>query len=89
MPYINEKRREHLREHFLEASDAGELNFVITTLLVHYLHHNGVVYANINDCVGALECAKLELYRRVVSHYEDQKMEANGDVYPLSLGEKK
>lgn len=31
--------------------------------------------------VGALESAKLELYRRKVSPYEDQKIEANGDVW--------
>ena len=30
---------------------------------------------------GALECAKLEFYRRVVSKYEDQKILDNGDVY--------
>lgn len=30
---------------------------------------------------AVLECAKLELYRRVVAPYEQQKLELNGDVY--------
>jgi len=38
-------------------------------------------YQNINDLLGALEGAKLELYRRVAAPYEDEKVESNGDVY--------
>jgi len=41
----------------------------------------GVKYATLNTVIGVLECAKLELYRRVVADYEDQKCEENGDVY--------
>jgi hypothetical protein len=33
------------------------------------------------DVVGALECAKLELYRRLAAPYEDQKIKLNGDAY--------
>jgi len=40
-----------------------------------------VRYAHLNEVVGVLECAKLELYRRVVAPYEDQKMTESGDVY--------
>jgi hypothetical protein len=38
-------------------------------------------YQAINDCLGALEGAKLELYRRVAAPYEDRKIQENGDVY--------
>jgi hypothetical protein len=38
-------------------------------------------YAHINEAIGALECAKLELYRRVAAPYEDEKMKESGDVY--------
>jgi hypothetical protein len=31
--------------------------------------------------IGALECAKLELYRRLASPYEDLKIADNGDIY--------
>ena len=33
------------------------------------------------NLVGVLECAKLELYRRLAAPYEDLKIEDNGDVY--------
>ena len=38
-------------------------------------------YARFNEMIGVLECCKLELYRRVISNYEDKKMRQNGDVY--------
>jgi hypothetical protein len=45
------------------------------------LKTNGMSYQNINELIGVLECAKLELYRRVASPYEDEKIQSNGDVY--------
>ena len=38
-------------------------------------------YEWINEVIGVLECAKLELYRRVAAPYEDDKRLQNGDVY--------
>ena len=35
----------------------------------------------LNAAIGVLECAKLELYRRVVAMYEDGKIKENGDVF--------
>lgn len=32
---------------------------------------------------GAFECAKLELYIRIIRPYEDQKIHDNGDVYEV------
>ena len=34
-----------------------------------------------NEAIGVLECAKLELYQRVIADYENEKMRVNGDVY--------
>ena len=59
----------------------AELNFLITSIVSSYLARRGLKYQTINDAIGALECAKLELYRRVVSPYEDTKIKENGDVY--------
>lgn len=60
----------------------GELNYVITDLLMKALEDGGgVSYTRINALVGVLECAKMELYRRVAAPYEDKKKEENGDVY--------
>ena len=59
---------------------AGELNYTITRILQGYLFSNGTCYQKINDCLGALEGAKLEFYRRTVAPYEDKKIQSNGDV---------
>lgn len=60
---------------------AGDLNFVITTIVADYFSCTERRYKDINDIIGALECAKQEFYRRIVSPYEDKKMKENGDVY--------
>lgn len=90
MPYITKERRDALaitksnKRGTIPAMDtpknAGELNYKITTLIHDYLLEHGISYQKLNDCVGVLECAKLELYRRVASPYEDAKIQSNGDV---------
>jgi hypothetical protein len=35
--------------------------------------------------MGALEGAKMEMYRRVAAGYEDKAILRNGDVYPQDL----
>jgi hypothetical protein len=37
-------------------------------------------YSDYQQFIGELECAKLEIYRRLASPYEDKKIEINGDV---------
>ena len=59
----------------------GEMNYYVTRLIHDYLAENGTNYANINACVGMLECCKLELYRRLAAPYEDTKIAENGDVF--------
>lgn len=80
MPYIVDGSRERLDYGDLP-DNAGELNYVISTLVDDYLFHNEKNYAYINEVIGVLECAKLELYRRIAAPYEDEKIEKNGDVY--------
>lgn len=65
-------------------SNAGELNYCFTELIIRFLALEGVNYQKINDVIGALEGAKLEFYRRVAVKYEDRKIIENGDVYPES-----
>jgi hypothetical protein len=83
MPYIFEDDRDRL-DHTdlfdLAPDTAGELNYAFTTLALNYLGRNPS-YQSFNDVVGALEGAKLELYRRKVAPYEDTKKMQNGDVY--------
>jgi hypothetical protein len=65
------------------AESGGELNYLITTLIQEYILREGLSYATLNEVIGVLECAKLELYRRVVTPYEDSKIQENGDVYEI------
>ena len=57
----------------------GTLNYIITRL-VHWYLGDKPNYERYNAAIGVLECAKLELYRRKVSPYEDEKIKENGDV---------
>ncbi len=79
MPYITPERRQAAKDG-IPPFTAGELNYAITQVILDYLG-NDITYATLNTVVGALECAKLELYRRVAVPYEDQKCRINGDVY--------
>lgn len=80
MPYIKKLLRRGLDVTVRPAS-AGELNYTISHIINTYLQDERVSYASINEVIGVLECAKLELYRRVAADYEDQKCAENGDVY--------
>ena len=82
MPYIFKSDRERLNPviNSGRALNAGQLNFQITLLCDEYLRHK-LTYNGINEVIGALECAKLELYRRIAVPYERWKIEENGDVY--------
>ena len=86
MPYISSQRREMLMP-FLSAlqsfriDTAGELNYLITELCIRYRAEHGESYRVYNEIIGAIECAKLELYRRVVVPLEEQKIKEHGDVY--------
>jgi hypothetical protein len=77
MPYIEQADRDRAKT---EPRTAGELNYAITRLVLGFLGPSPR-YQNFNDAIGALEGAKLELYRRVVAPYEDRKIVENGDVY--------
>lgn len=90
MPYINQSRRYQLEDAGANFEDLGRtmtgepgvLNYAITTLIQGYLSGYGAVhYDDLNEVLGVLEAAKLELYRRKVAPFEDHKIEENGDVY--------
>lgn len=88
MPYIPSEQRPAITSALSELPgklSAGQLNFLFTQLADQYIRDNGLSYATLNDMVGALECCKLELYRRIAAPYEDVKIAKNGDAYPLSL----
>lgn len=84
MPYIVNEDRKKLLSGVFKPRTAGELNFLLTYIFDQYLKEE-LNYNKINEVVGVLECAKLELYRRIASPYEDIKKLENGDVYQTKI----
>jgi hypothetical protein len=94
MPYIKQEDREKfnmfmgenkfkidfLKKIGEKCDNAGDLNYAITSIVHHYMKNKGENYQHYNDVIGALEGAKMELYRKKVAPYEDQKIILNGDV---------
>lgn len=89
MPYIKQENRNKFdnevnaliaKVHCVPDSDmAGTLNYIITRL-VEASMRGEMKYAKLNAIVGALECSKLEMYRRLAVPYEDEKIRESGDV---------
>lgn len=93
MPYIKQEDRQELVEgNCIETTypkTAGELNYCISYLVHNYLQSKeGLRYININEVIGVLECAKLELYRQIAAPYEDIKKKENGSVSILDKEKK-
>jgi len=96
MPYIKQEDRKRftyapqklgpecgislLEETGKRCGNAGDLNYAFTVIAQAYLKEQGLNYQHINDCIGALEGCKQELYRRIAEPYEDDKIAQNGDV---------
>ena len=85
MPYI--KQEDRLRFQLLtrqiketEITNAGELNYLITKLITHYIQSNGTKYQVMNDIMGALSGADKEFYRKVIVPYEEEKEKENGGI---------
>lgn len=79
MPYIKKQDREELNIGCIP-KNAGELNYAIHLLLSEYTKTKDESYQVYNDIIGALEAAKMELYRRRVAPYEELKIKENGDI---------
>jgi len=84
MPYISPDERERI-DAGRGPETPGQLNYVVSRLIDEYLARKGPIrYGHVNEVVGVLECAKLELYRRIAAPYEDRKLAENGDVYEVA-----
>lgn len=80
MPYLNNAVKGSLADGRLPMT-GGELNYLISTLIDQFVTRRGLSYNVLNEAMGALECAKLEVYRRIAAPYEDKKSSENGDVF--------
>jgi hypothetical protein len=79
MPFIKQNRRRFINQG-AKPKTIGELNFKLTKIILDYLPKEPR-YEDYNAVIGVLECAKLELYRKRISIYEDLKEKQNGKVY--------
>jgi len=84
VPYIPKRERERLLEKMtipdMRGSMPGILAFALTKVLVSWLPGRPR-YQHFAEAMGVIESLKLELYRRMVAPYEDQKKAENGDVF--------
>ena len=91
MPYIKSEHREekdvHIDNLLNRVYACGDMNYVITKLIHGWLIDRHFCYKAINEMVGVLECAKLELYRMIAAPYEDKKKRENGAVSELDKGD--
>lgn len=87
MPYIKQEQRpaidkltqpliNHLKSLPLEDQD-GSLNYVVTKIIKHVYPQK---YFHFNRALGVLSAITHELYRKIVSPYEDTKIKEHGDV---------
>ena len=83
MPYIMQETRNKLEAGVIRPRSPGDLNYMFSKIINHYLLDNGLNYGTINDILGALEGAKLEFFRRIVSKYEEERITSQGDVYSI------
>ena len=60
---------------------AGQVNFIISVLVNSLWQGTKANYAGLNELMGAIECAKLEIYRRLAGPYEEKAAKRNGDVF--------
>jgi hypothetical protein len=85
MPYVSKEKRTKF-EHFVASMEGvtmdgpGDLNYLLTMLTHRFLNQKPESYETYNDVIGALESAKLELYRRHVASFSNEKIRENGDV---------
>jgi len=59
----------------------GDINYILTRIVMTWLNSRGRNYNNMSDVKAVLTDARDEFCRQVMNPYEDGKKEKNGDVY--------
>ncbi len=78
-PACRERRRSLNAGGAIET--AGDLNYVLTSVVFDWLMRRPESYDNYNTVIGVLESMKLEMYRKTVAIYEDLKESQNGAIF--------
>ena len=91
MPYLSKPSKEKVTDNgglelekyysSLKPQDfAGHINYLNYRLVKAWIRMNGKKYWIFALIVGTLVCSVLEIYRRLISKYEDEAIAKNGDV---------
>ena len=93
MPYITKERRAILDEYLnklcrtmremneLEIKlEKGDLCYCLFKLSKYYILTKGMKYQNISDACASLLDAEYEIRRRILTPYENKKINDNGDI---------
>jgi len=83
MPYIKDRETLDSSINYVNPQNAGELNYCITKLIHNYLQSFKESYSKYNEVIGVLSCVGRELYRKVISKYEEKKRKENGVISEL------
>lgn len=90
MPYLTQKDKDEIKNSVDYLSDTlerkpiesfvGYINYLNFVFVRRWINKNGKKYFVFAAIVGTLVCCILEIYRRLVSGYEDSKIQGNGDA---------
>lgn len=87
MPYIERSKRpsldealEPLLKKVALGRTKGEMNYIITRLVLGWLRQRGQGYDSLSDVEAVLEDVRSEFHDRYTRPYEDKKRAENGDV---------
>ena len=92
MPYIEKSDRQKLeiaeREGLLSqyltqlplSKFVGHLNYIIFKSVKMYINKNGRKYFIFSTLIVTIVCCILEIYRRLIVSYEEDKIYENGDI---------
>ena len=87
MPYVERSKRPPLDEALEPAlkkialgREKGEINYMITRIVLAWLRARGQSYNAISDVKAVLDDVRSEFHDRYMRPYEDRKRAENGDV---------
>lgn len=84
MPYIKAEMKKEMEDSIHDLSmwiqSKGDLNYVICELVGRFILDDDLTYTKMSEKIDAVHDAETELRRRILTPYENIKIEENGDV---------
>ena len=92
MPYVVQEVRDRLDRDPLGAQNPGELGYTVALLAETYLYRHTTDpdrpdfrFSDVAELLGTFESIKMELYRRVLTPYEDMQLDRAGDCFRQNI----